>query len=72
LRKRGSSKTTISVAEPTILKKQKTSKAGNSKLGKKSREDKPDFEPLYTEHRKILEENGVDISKLISLRRQIH
>jgi hypothetical protein len=31
------------------------------KLGQKSREDKPDFEPLYKEHRRIMEANEVDI-----------
>ena len=46
----------------------------NQYLAKKSRENKPDFKPYYTRHRKMLEtpECGVDMEDIIRLRKLFH
>ena len=43
-------------------------------MAKRTRPTKPDFAPLYREHRRILEskECGLDTDKMIKLRRLIH
>ena len=41
-------------------------------IGEKSRPDKPDFAPLYKEHRKIMEKHGLDFDKIVKLRKHIH
>lgn len=41
-------------------------------MAKKTRATKPDFKPYYTEHRKIMERNGLKTEDMISLRRKIH
>ena len=41
-------------------------------VAQKTRPEKTDFEPLYTEHRRILEDHGLNIDKMIELRRFIH
>lgn len=38
----------------------------------KTRENKPDFKPYYMEHRKIMEQNGMDNELIVNLRREIH
>ena len=43
-------------------------KLENKYLHSISRPNKPDFKPLYEKHKSILENNGVDISKMIELR----
>ena len=44
----------------------------NLPLAKKTRKGKPDFKPYYTEHRKIMERNGLKTEDMITLRRKIH
>ena len=41
-------------------------------IAKKTRESKPDFRPLYLEHKRVLEANGLETDKMIELRRKIH
>ena len=38
----------------------------------KFRAGKPDFKPLYENHRAILERNNVDMKQIIEVRHQIH
>ena len=68
------------VTEENPAKRQKiescaeASKLTDIILAKKTRATKPDFAPLYKKHRKILESSpcGVEIEKLIKVRRLIH
>ena len=57
----------------TPTKRQKLSDSDDSKpLAKRTRPDKPDFEPLYKEHRKVMETHGLDTDMMIKVRRAIH
>ena len=58
------------VHEEPSAKKQKTE--NGAQLAQRTRPDKPDFAPLYKEHRKLLEAHGLKTDNMIALRRKIH
>ena len=41
-------------------------------IAKKTRESKPDFRPLYLEHKKVLEAHGLETDNMIDMRKKIH
>lgn len=71
----GKRSTSATDGPPASSKRQRTQESNGPEvtIAKKTRADKPDFAPLYKEHRRILESQaGVDVQGLIDLRREIH
>ena len=60
------------VQENTTVDSNTEPSESGMKLATKTRETKPDFEKYYTEHRQIMEKNGLKTEDMVALRRYIH